>query len=141
LKIEKQIQDDHQAKLVVEVEQEKMEESKRRAARKMAERGKIPGFRPGKAPYPVIVRYFGEQAINEKAIDELVEDIYPKILEEAAVNPAAAGSLESIENLEPPKLIFRVPLAPEVDLGDYHSIRLPYEWTAKFKWAIMFWPM
>jgi trigger factor len=22
-----------------------------------------------------------------------------------------------------------VPLAPEVDLGDYHSVRLPYEWT------------
>jgi trigger factor len=130
LKIEKQIQDDHQARLIVEVEQEKMDSSKRRAARKMAERGKIPGFRPGKAPYPVIVRYYGEQAINEQAIDELVEEIYPKILEEAGVNPAAAGSLESIDNLEPPKLTFRVPLAPEVDLGDYHSVRMPYEWSA-----------
>lgn len=130
MKIEKQIQDDHQVKLIVEVEQEKMDSSLRRAARKMAERGKIPGFRPGKAPYPVIVRYYGEQAINELAIDELVEELYPKILEEAGVNPAAAGSLESIDNLEPPKLTFRVPLAPEADLGDYHSVRMPYEWTA-----------
>lgn len=129
MKIEKQIQDDHQAKLVVEVEQEQMEASKRRAARKMASRGKIPGFRPGKAPYPVILRYYGEQAITEQAIDELVDEIYPKVLEEAGIEPAAAGSLESIDNLEPPKLTFRVPLAPEVDLGDYHSIRLPYEWT------------
>ncbi|HEY5902956.1 MAG TPA: trigger factor, partial [Anaerolineales bacterium] len=129
MKIEKQIQDDHQAKLVVEVEQEQMEASKRRAARKMASRGKIPGFRPGKAPYPVILRYYGEQAITEQAIDELVDEIYPKVLEEAGIEPAAAGSLESIDNLEPPKLTFRVPLAPEVDLGDYHSIRLPYEWA------------
>lgn len=130
MKIEKQIQDDHQARLVVEVEQEKMDAGKRRAARKMAERGKIPGFRPGKAPYAVIARYYGEQAITEQAIDELVEEIYPKILEEAGINPASAGSLESIDNLEPPKLTFRVPLAPEVDLGDYHSIRIPYEWNA-----------
>lgn len=116
--------------MIVEVEQEKMEASKRRAARKMAERGKIPGFRPGKAPYPVIVRHYGEQAITEQAIDELVDEIYPKVLEEADIKPAAAGSLESIDNLEPPKLTFRVPLAPEVDLGDYRSTRLPYEWAA-----------
>lgn len=133
MKIEKQMQDDHQARLVVEIEQEKMEASKRRAARKLAERGKIPGFRPGKAPYPVIVRHYGEQAVVEQAIDDLVEEMYPKILEEADIKPAAAGSLESIDNLEPPKLTFRVPLAPEVDLGDYRSIRKPYEWTAPDK--------
>jgi trigger factor len=130
LKIDKQIQDDHQAKLVVEVEQEKMDAMKRRAARKMAERGKIPGFRPGKAPYPVILRYYGEQAINEQAMDELVDEIYPQVLDEADVKPAAPGSLESIDSVEPPKLTFRIPLAPEVDLGDYLSIRLPYEWEA-----------
>lgn len=130
LKIEKQIQDDHQVKLIVEVEQEKMEAAKRRAARQLAERGKIPGFRPGKAPYPVVVRQYGEAAITEQAIDFLVDEIYPQVLDEAEVKPAAAGSLESVDNLEPPKLTFRVPLAPEVDLGDYHSVRLPYEWSA-----------
>lgn len=130
MKIEKQIQDDHQAKLIVEVEQEQMEVSKRRAARKMAERGKIPGFRPGKAPYAVIVRHYGEPAIVEAAMDVLVDEIYPKVLEEAGIKPAAAGSLESIDNVDPPKLTFRVPLAPEVDLGDYHSVRMPYVWVA-----------
>jgi trigger factor len=130
LKIEKLIQDDHQAKLIVEVEPEQMETSKRRAARKLAERGKIPGFRPGKAPYTIIVHHFGEKTILEAAIDVLVDDIYPKVLEESGVNPAGAGSLESIDNPELPKLTFLVPLAPEVDLGDYHSVRLPYEWVA-----------
>ncbi len=136
LKIEKQFQDDHQVKLIVEVEQEQMDASKRRAARKISERGKIPGFRPGKAPYNVVVRHFGEQAIVEQAMDDLVDEIYPKMLDEADIKPAAAGSLESIDNLEPPKLTFNVPLAPQVDLGDYHSLRLPYEWTAPGQEAV-----
>lgn len=130
MKIEKILLDDHQIELTVEVEAEQMEGQKRRAARQLASRGKIPGFRPGKAPYDVIVRYYGEAAIVEQAMDNLVDDIYPKVLEQAEVKPAAAGTLEKIEELDPPKLIFRVPLAPEVDLGDYRSIRLPYEWSA-----------
>jgi trigger factor len=133
LKIEKQLLDDHQMQLTVEVEAELMETSKRRAARQIAKRGKIPGFRPGKAPYDVIVRNYGEAAIVEQAMDLLVDDIYPKVLEEAEIKPAAAGSLEKIEELDPPKLIFKVPLAPEIDLGDYHSIRLPYKYSAPGK--------
>lgn len=133
MKIDKQLLDDHQAELTVEVDAERMEASKRRAARQIAKRGKIPGFRPGKAPYDVIVRYYGEAAIVEQAMDLLVDDIYPKVLEEADIQPAAAGSLEKIEELDPPKLIFRVPLAPEVDLGDYRSLRLPYKFSAPGK--------
>ncbi len=133
MKIEKQLLEDHQMQLTVEVEAELMEASKRRAARQIAQRGKIPGFRPGKAPYDVIVRYYGETAIVEQAMDLLVDDIYPKILDQAEIKPAAAGSLEKIEEVDPPKLVFRVPLAPEVDLGDYRSVRLPYEWSAPGK--------
>jgi trigger factor len=133
LKIEKQLQDDHQMQLTVEVEPELMQASKRRAARQLAQRGKIPGFRPGKAPYEIIVRHYGEGAIVEQAMDLLVDEIYPKVLDQAEIKPAAPGSLEKIEAVDPPKLIFRVPLAPEVDLGDYRSIRVPYEWPAPGK--------
>src|SRR5688500_5692050 len=107
-----------------------MDTYKRRAARKISERGKIAGFRPGKAPYEMVVRNYGEQAILEQAMDLFVDAEYSNILQEAGVEPGAAGSLESIESLEPPRLIFRVPLAPEVDLSDYRGIRLPYEWSA-----------
>ena len=130
LKIDKTIEENHEAKLVVEVEPEKMETFKRRAARKISERGKIAGFRPGKAPYHMVVLNYGEQAIIEQAVDYFVDAEYSNILKEADVNPGAAGSLESIDSLEPPKLTFRVPLAPEVDLGDIHSLRMPYEWSA-----------
>jgi trigger factor len=130
LNIEKTIEENHEAKLVVEVDAEKMDQYKKRAARKISERGKIPGFRPGKAPYHMVVLNYGEQAVMEQAIDFFVDAEYSNILKEAEVEPGAAGSLESIDSLEPPKLTFRVPLAPEVDLGDYLSIRMPYEWSA-----------
>lgn len=133
MKIEKQLQDDHQMLLTVEVEADLMQASKRRAARQLAQRGKIPGFRPGKAPYDIVVRQYGEGAIIEQAMDLLVDEIYPKVLDQAGIKPAAPGSLEKIEAVDPPKLIFRVPLAPEVDLGDYRSLRAPYEWLAPGK--------
>ncbi len=136
MKIEKTVEENHEAKLVVEVEPEKMDIYKRRAARQISQRGKIAGFRPGKAPYDMVVRAYGEQPIIEQAMDLFVDAEYSNILKEAGVEPGAAGSLESIDSLEPPKLTFKVPLAPEVDLGDYRSIRMPYEWSAPDEKAI-----
>jgi trigger factor len=130
LNLEKSILDDHQAQVVVEVGAERVQAARQRAARKLATRGKIPGFRPGKAPYDVIVRYYGDAAVYEQAIDLLVDEVYPEMLKEAGIEPAAAGSLEKIEGDETPKLTFRVPLSPEVSLGDYRAIRTPYEFVA-----------
>ena len=130
LNIEKQYQDDHSVKLIVEIDQEKMDTFKRRAATKLSSRSKVPGFRPGKAPYDVVVRTFGDAAITEQAIDLLIDMEYSNILKEADVNPGASGTLEAVDSLTPPKFTFRVPLAPEVDLGDYHSVRMAYEWKA-----------
>lgn len=130
LKIEKELLDDHQIKLLVEFDQDKMEAFKRRAARKIGERGKIPGFRPGKAPYDIIVRTYGDAAITEQAVDILIDEEYSNILKEAEINPGGSGSLESIDSLVPPKFTFRVPLAPEVELKkDFFSLRMPYEWS------------
>jgi trigger factor len=128
LNIEKQYQDDHSVKLIVEVDAEKMNTYKRRAATKLSTRAKIPGFRPGKAPYDIVVRSLGEGAIAEQAVDLFIDAEYGNILTQADVNPGAAGSLESVDSLDPMKMTFRVPLAPEVDLGEYHAVRMPYEW-------------
>ena len=130
MNIEKQYQEDHSVKLIVEVDQEKMNLYKRRAATKIASRGNIAGFRPGKAPYEIVLRTYGESAITEQAVDLLIDAEYNNILKEAEINPGAAGTLESVDSLTPPKFTFRVPLAPEVDLGDYYSVRMPYEWKA-----------
>ena len=108
-----------------------LEAARHRAARKLAERGKIPGFRPGKAPYEVMLRYYGDAAVYEQAVDLLVDEVYPEMLKEAEIEPAAAaGCLEKIDGTETPKFTFKVPLTPEVSLGDYRAIRLPYEFQA-----------
>ncbi len=130
MNIEKQYQEDHSVKLIVEIDQEKMNAFKRRAATKISSRSKVPGFRPGKAPYEIVVRTFGDSAVTEQAVDLLIDLEYSNILKEADVNPGAAGTLESVDSLTPPKFTFRIPLAPEVDLGDYHSVRMEYEWKA-----------
>jgi len=126
LKITKEAQEEHQIKLIVELEPELMENAKRRAAKHIAKNIKIPGFRPGKAPYHVIVRYAGEGAVTEKGMELLVQDIYPKLIEDAEIEPYGPGSLENIVSLEPPTLEFLIPLEAEVVLGDYKSIEKTY---------------
>ena len=130
MKYEKTVTDDHQAQVVVDVEPDRLESARRKAARKLAERGKIPGFRPGKAPYEVIVRYYGDAAIYEQAVDLLVDELYPEMLKEAEIEPAAAGSLEKIDGTDSPRFTFKVPLRPEVSLGEYREVRVPYEFQS-----------
>ncbi len=126
MKIETIPQEDHQVKIEAEFEVELFDSFKRRAARKIANKAKIPGFRPGKAPYDVILRMFGEGAINEEAIELLIDEQYAKVLDETSVTPSGPGSLQEIISMDPPKLSFLVPLKPEVELGDYKSIELEY---------------
>jgi len=129
LKIETHPREDHQVTMVVELEPEKLEGARRKAARRISQKVKIPGFRPGKAPYDVVRRLYGDGVLTEEAVEILVDEIYPEALKEADIKPSAAGALENIESLDPPKFIFTVPLLPTVDLGDYKSTRLPYEWV------------
>ena len=127
MNIEKVIQDDRQAKLTVEYTPEEFEGLKRQAAKKISRNTKIPGFRPGKVPYQVIVNRYGEEAIVQEAIEILLDKDYSKILEEADIQPSGVGNLETIETFDPPKLILYVPLEPEIDLGEYREIRIDYE--------------
>lgn len=127
MNLEKEYLEDHQVKIKVIVDDDVFEGSKRKAARKIAKRTRIPGFRPGKAPYAVIARQVGEGAIIEEAVDIVVNDIYPKVVDEAEIEPFGPGTLEEISNLEPLELEFLIPLQAEVELGDYQSIRIDYE--------------
>lgn len=129
MNIEKQIREDHHAHLTVEVDADRLEGMKRRAASQLAKKVKIAGFRPGKAPYPVIVRQVGEAAILEEAIELLVDEIYPEVIKEAEIKPYGPGKLENISSADPITLEFSVPLEAETQLGDYHSIIKPYELT------------
>ncbi|HNB54354.1 MAG TPA: trigger factor, partial [Anaerolineales bacterium] len=118
----------HQAILTVDLEPSQIEGKKQQAAKKLAKTTHIPGFRPGKAPYHMILRHIGEGRILEEAIEALIDEIYPKMLDESGVNPYGPGKVEKINlETEPPSVQFSVPLAPEVTLGEYKSVRLQYE--------------
>ena len=126
MKIETTPRDDHQVRIVAEFEPEFMEQYKRQAARKISREARIPGFRPGKAPFDIIRRLYGDETIQKEAIELMLDKVYPDILKEAAVEPGGPGNLEEIISQDPPKLAFVVPLMPKVELGDYKSIRKEY---------------
>jgi len=129
LKIETQELEDRQVELTVEVPDDRVQAAKRSSAKRLSKDTRIPGFRPGKAPYEVIVSKFGEEVIFEEALEILGQEAYRESLEDAELDPYAPGSLEEVVSREPLVLRFTVPLVPEVELGDYREIRIPYEAT------------
>ena len=128
MKIDQQALEDHQVRLTVEIENDTYEGARRRAARQIAKRVKVPGFRPGKAPFNVIEKQVGPEAIKEEAIDIILDDVYPQVLEESGVQPWGPGTLEKVDEEKEARVFeFRVPLSPQVQLGDYAKIRLPFK--------------
>lgn len=127
MKIETKPLEDQQVEMIVEVPEEDLEKAKRGAARRLSKNTKIPGFRPGKAPYQIIVNKFGEELVLEEALETLGQDMYRKGLEKADLEPYAPGSMDEIVSQDPLTIRYTVPLAPQVDLGDYRDIRVPFE--------------
>lgn len=111
--------------LTIEVDSERWEAAMKAAARRLAEKYKIPGFRKGKAPYQLILRQFGEETVRNAAVEELGPRLYEEALDQARIDPYAAGSLTDV-GANPPVFKFTVPLKPEVELGNYRSLRMPY---------------
>jgi trigger factor len=127
LNIQTERLENHTARLTVEVDASQWEQAKKDAAAELSKKYRIPGFRQGKAPYNVILRYLGEATIIDSAVDTMGKAIYPQALEESKLDPIAAGTIEDFK-LEPaPTFTFTVPLQPEIDLGDYRSVRHDYE--------------
>jgi len=93
LKIDKEHLEDQQVKLTVEIDTDQVEASKRKAAKKIARQIKVPGFRPGKAPYQVIRRQVGDEAILEESLELLVNDVYPKVKFKQIINLEALRQL------------------------------------------------
>lgn len=118
--------DDHQKTVIAEFDTDTFERFKRQAARKIASETRIPGFRPGKAPYDVVRRLYGDKAIMDEAVNLMLEDVYPQVIREAKIDPYGPGILEEILSIDPPKFSFVIPLNPTVSLGDYKEIRLEY---------------
>jgi len=127
LKLDVQPLEDHQVKVIAELEPAVLDDFMHRAARKISRETRIAGFRPGKAPYEMVRRHVGEEALEQQAVQDLIDEYYPKILDEAQIKPGAMGSLDEIVSTNPPKFAFVIPLEPTVELGAYKDIRQDYK--------------
>jgi trigger factor len=122
-----QLTDHHAMRLTVEIEPERLQKAKIRAAEKLSKKVNIPGFRKGKAPYRVVVGYFGEGAILEDAIEILGNDVYKQALKESNIEPYGPGQIEDVKlEEEKPVLTFVIPLQPRVTLNNYRDVRQDY---------------
>ena len=109
--------------LEVQVAPERVEHAMQDAAKRISEAGRIAGFRKGKAPYPVVLRTYGRQAVLQEAVDKLGNDILQEALKQQNIEPYDNSSLEVLSE-EPLKLKFTVPTKPQVDLGNYRTLRV-----------------
>lgn len=123
MKIQTESLSDCQVALSVTPDDAMVEEALRKAARQISRNYTVPGFRKGKAPYAAVLRAYGKEVLYEQMVEDLSEQVYRQALEESGLEPIAPGYLEDV-TFEP--LVFRLilPMAPEIDLGDYRSLRV-----------------
>ena len=126
LTIQSSEDDLRQLTLTIEVDEDRVRKAMQKKARELSREVHLPGFRPGKAPYDVLVRRIGEDTLRAEAVEDLVQPVFEEALEQEGVDLYAQPSLENIE-LHPVTFKFIVPLSPTVVLGDYRAIRQDVE--------------
>ena len=109
--------------LSISMDSEDEEPFLNRSYRRLAGRVRIPGFRPGKAPRSVVESHLGRSALLQEALEFMIPESLDQVLREHEIRAFAEPELEVLD-LEPVSFKAVVPLEPEVDLGEFRSIRL-----------------
>jgi trigger factor len=101
------------------------------AYRHVAERTKVPGFRPGKAPRQVIDRFVGRASVLAEALDHLVGESYDAALDKIDIIPIDQPQVDidpdALSEGQAVRFTATVPVRPEVQLGDYSSFAFTLE--------------
>ena len=120
-KIEKNL-----VELQVEVEAEKFTEALNKTIKKMAGKANIPGFRKGKAPKAMIVKYYGKEVLYNEALDAMLPDAYFQAVLETEIEPVDRPEVEIVSVEEGQPLVFKakVQVKPEVELGQYTGLEV-----------------
>ena len=79
--------EDNQVKIFFEIEAQDVDARIKRTYKELAKKYKFPGFRPGKAPRPIIDNMMGADAVRATVTEDLVNDVYPKALDENNLVP------------------------------------------------------
>ena len=126
MKIRSQNREGNKVSLEVEEEYSRFEESVGRALTEIGKEVKIPGFRPGKAPKEMIERAVNREAVEARAAQNLISELYPSILDEAKIDPVDYPSVEILEQKSKKPFVFKiaVDVYPEVKLGKYKGLKV-----------------
>ena len=114
------------AKLKIEVSADQLEKAIQKAYEKNKNKIQLPGFRKGKAPRKMIEQMYGKGVFYEDAANELIEEEYPKAVEECGEDVVSSPKID-VEQLEAGKdFIFtaEVALKPPVKLGKYKGVEV-----------------
>jgi trigger factor len=100
-------------------------EAKKGAARRLAQEIKIHGFRPGKAPLPIIEATVGADRVRREAIEDLLNPVLNEVLDAEGIDPAINPELESIDDVaDGVEVEVKVTLWPRVDLPEYRNRKI-----------------
>ncbi len=99
---------------------EQINEAKKGAARKLAHEVKIHGFRPGKAPLPIVEATLGADRVRQEAIDDLLNPTLTDVLRSEEIRPAVNPELSSVDDVDGGvEVEVKVTLWPTIELPTY----------------------
>ena len=112
--------------LTIEVEQEKLENATDGAAKRIAGRVNIPGFRKGKAPRKIVENFVGKEAILQEAFEAVAQKAFDEALKEQDMEPVTRPEIDIVTLEEGRNVVFTAKFTqrPEVTLGEYKGLKV-----------------
>jgi trigger factor len=114
--------------LTVEVDATTTQRMFERALRGIGRHLRVPGFRPGQAPLPMLRRMVPEENLRRAAGELMMDEFIPKVLQQEQLEPYRPPqvNIERLQEGEPFRFKLTVPLRPVVEkLGEYRDLRFP----------------
>ena len=117
--------------LVVTVNAEEIENEHNAVLGDFAKEARLPGFRPGRAPKPMVAKRFAKE-INEEVKKRVISNAYREAIKESGVEVFRTVDLkgEDIERGRDNELTFVVDIHPQFNLPEYKGIPMEKPDTA-----------
>ncbi len=111
--------------LQVTVPADIVEEEREKAARKLAGRVKMHGFRKGRIPANVVEKRFGE-SLERETLDKVINEAYGLALQIESLRPINEGEVDDIHFEPGADLTFRIAfdVSPEIELARLGGFRV-----------------
>jgi trigger factor len=116
--VEKTAEDSASKSLRVTVPVDRVREAEARALKYYAQRARLPGFRPGKAPETVVRKRFGD-AIRQTVLEEVIRESWETAKTNESLKPITDPAIRNLkfEEGSPIEFELHVEVRPELKLG------------------------